>query len=100
MRKLIVIPTYNERDNIVELMKVIFMVVPDVHVLVVDDGSPDGTAQAVEEFSKKEQRTFILKRTKKEGLGPAYVAGFRWGLERGYEFISEMDANWSHPPRF
>jgi dolichol-phosphate mannosyltransferase len=100
MKKLIVIPTYNEKDNVVELMKVIFMVVPDSHVLVVDDGSPDGTAQAVAEYSQKEQRAHLLRRTEKKGLGPAYVAGFKWGLENQYDFISEMDADWSHPPRF
>jgi len=100
MKKLICIPTYNEKENIAELMKVIFLVAPDVHVLVVDDGSPDGTAKAVEEFSQKDKRVFLLKRTEKKGLGRAYIAGFKWGLENGYEFISEMDADWSHPPRF
>ena len=65
-----------------------------------DDGSPDGTAQAVEEFGQKEKRAHLLKRTQKNGLGPAYVAGFKWGLQNGYDFISEMDADWSHPPRF
>jgi dolichol-phosphate mannosyltransferase len=100
MKKLIIIPTYNERDNIIELMKVIFLVAPDSHVLVVDDGSPDGTSQAVEEFMTREKRVFILKRSEKKGLGRAYVAGFKWGLERGYDFLSEMDADWSHPPKF
>jgi dolichol-phosphate mannosyltransferase len=100
MKKLIVIPTYNEKDNIIELMKVIFLVCPDTNVLIVDDGSPDGTAKLVEDFMVKEKRVSILKRAGKMGLGPAYVAGFRWGLERGYDFISEMDADWSHPPRF
>ncbi len=100
MKKLIVIPTYNERANIIELMKAIFLIVPDTSILVVDDGSPDETATAVLEFNKIEKRTFLLQRTEKKGLGPAYVAGFNWGLERGYEFISEMDADWSHPPRF
>jgi dolichol-phosphate mannosyltransferase len=100
MRKLIVIPTYNERDNIVELLKVIFMVVPDTHVLVVDDGSPDGTGQLVQDYGVKENRVHLLNRSEKKGLGPAYVAGFRWGIEQGYDFISEMDADWSHPPRF
>lgn len=100
MKKLIVIPTYNEKENITELMKVIFLVVPESHILVVDDGSPDGTGKAVEEFALKDSRVHLLKRSEKKGLGRAYVAGFKWGLERGYDFISEMDADWSHPPRF
>ncbi len=100
MRKLIVIPTYNERDNVIELMKVVFLVSPDSHVLVVDDGSPDGTANLVEDFMIKEKRVFILKRTEKKGLGKAYVAGFNWGMQNGYDFLSEMDADWSHPPKF
>jgi dolichol-phosphate mannosyltransferase len=100
MKKIIVVPTYNERDNIVGLMATVFGVVPDSYVLVVDDGSPDGTAELVEQFQKNEARVFLLKRTAKNGLGAAYVAGFKWALERGYEFISEMDADWSHPPRY
>src|ERR1700733_5845642 len=100
MKKLIVIPTYNERDNIIELMKVVFLVSPDSHVLVVDDGSPDGTGRLVEDFMAKEKRVFILKRREKKGLGQAYVAGFHWGLQNGYDFLSEMDADWSHPPKF
>jgi dolichol-phosphate mannosyltransferase len=100
MKKLVVIPTYNERDNIIELMKVALMVSPDSHLLVVDDGSPDGTGRLVEDFMAKEKRVFILKRKEKKGLGQAYVAGFHWGLQNGYDFLSEMDADWSHPPKF
>jgi dolichol-phosphate mannosyltransferase len=100
LKKLVVIPTYNERDNIVELMKVIFLITPEVNVLVVDDGSPDGTAKLVEDFARKDDRVFLLKRSGKMGLGKAYVAGFRWALEKGYEFVIEMDADWSHPPRY
>jgi dolichol-phosphate mannosyltransferase len=100
MRKIIVIPTYNEKDNILGLLVTVFGIVSDCHVLVVDDGSPDGTASIVENFMKQQPKTFILKRTAKNGLGAAYVAGFKWALERGYEFISEMDADWSHPPRY
>src|SRR5260370_14280953 len=100
IKKIVVIATCNERENIAELMKVIFLVAPESHVLVVDDGSPDGTARAVDDFSQKDKRVFLLKRTEKKGLGRAYIAGFKWGLEHGYDFISEMDADWSHPPRF
>jgi dolichol-phosphate mannosyltransferase len=100
MKKLIVIPTFNERDNITELMTITLLVSPDSHILVVDDGSPDGTATLVEDFMIKEKRVFILKRKEKKGLGQAYVAGFRWGIQNGYEFLSEMDADWSHPPKF
>ena len=100
MKKLIVIPTYNEKDNIIELMKVIFLVSPESHVLVVDDASPDGTGRLVEDFMVREKRVFLLKRPGKKGLGQAYVAGFHWGLQNGYDFLSEMDADWSHPPKF
>ena len=100
MKKIIVIPTYNERDNIIGLLGTIFGIVPDCHALVVDDGSPDGTAHLVERYMKTESRVFILKRTAKSGLGAAYVAGIKWALEHGYEFITEMDADWSHPPRY
>jgi dolichol-phosphate mannosyltransferase len=100
LKNLMIIPTYNERDNIVELLKVINLVTPETHVLVVDDNSPDGTSRAVKEYAVKVNNVFILDRKEKNGLGPAYVAGFKWALERGYEFISEMDADWSHPPRF
>lgn len=100
MKRLVVIPTYNERDNIGELLKVIFLVVPESHVLVVDDGSPDGTAEFVKSLDDYGLRVFIKERPGKMGLGTAYIAGFKWGLENGYDFISEMDADWSHPPRF
>lgn len=100
MKRLVVIPTFNEKDNIVELIKAIFEVTPQSHILVVDDGSPDGTGEIVEGISKTDPRVHLLKRATKQGLGKAYVAGFRWGMERGYEFFTEMDADWSHPPRY
>lgn len=100
MKKLIVIPTYNEKENIIELIKVIHMISPDSHVLVVDDGSPDQTGPMVAEVAKRDQRIHLLQRQAKEGLGTAYVQGFKWGLTHEYDFISEMDGDWSHPPRF
>ena len=101
MRTLIVIPTYNEIENIESLLEAIVHVVPQtVDVLVVDDGSPDGTGAAVEAFGKKNARVHVLHRAKKMGLGTAYVAGFGWGLERGYEALIEMDADFSHDPKF
>lgn len=100
MKKLIVIPTYNERENISELIKVIFLIVPETHILVVDDSSPDKTGEVVAELSSKDPRIFLLSRPGKSGLGKAYIAGFKWALARDYEFIVEMDADWSHPPRF
>ncbi|MCC6278568.1 MAG: polyprenol monophosphomannose synthase [Oligoflexia bacterium] len=100
MKTLVVIPTYNEKDNIIDLIKAIHSIVPETHVLVVDDGSPDGTGDLVRALTQVDKRVFLLSRKGKGGLGPAYVAGFRWGLERGYEFLTEMDADWSHPPRY
>lgn len=96
---LIIIPTYNERENIGILLPEIKKQVPDAHVLIVDDGSPDGTSAYVKGLGH--DWVFVLDRAKKEGLGRAYVAGFAWALsqsERGYEFIFEMDADYSHDP--
>jgi dolichol-phosphate mannosyltransferase len=97
---LIIIPTYNERENIGLLIPEIKRVVPEAHILVVDDGSPDGTSQYVKELSGPEQNVFVLDRRKKEGLGKAYVAGFRWALAKSYEYIFEMDADFSHDPKY
>lgn len=97
---LVVIPTYNERDNAVQLMPVILAEDSRIHVLIVDDASPDGTAKAVRELmgSRFPSRLFLESRPRKLGLGSAYVHGFRWGLARGYDFLIEMDADWSHDP--
>ena len=96
--KLIIVPTYNERENIQPLLDGIFEVVPDIHVLFVDDNSPDKTGELARSISEKDARIHHLHRENKEGLGRAYVAGFRWALERGYEFVFEMDADRSHDP--
>jgi len=95
---LVVIPTYNERDNIGTIVKRLHAALPEVHALVVDDGSPDGTGQVADEMAAADERVHVLHRTEKAGLGAAYVAGFGWGLERGYEFLVEMDADGSHAP--
>lgn len=98
MKSLVIVPTYNEAENIRPLLEAIFAKAPDVNVLVVDDGSPDGTGQIVSEIAKHDQRVHLLARTKKDGLGKAYIAGFQWGLAKGFEALVEMDADFSHRP--
>ncbi|WP_158841757.1 polyprenol monophosphomannose synthase [Saccharothrix deserti] len=95
---LVVIPTYNERDNIGKIVKRLHTALPKVHALVVDDGSPDGTGRLADEMAAADDRVHVLHRTEKAGLGAAYVAGFRWALERGYAVVVEMDADGSHAP--
>lgn len=97
---LIIIPTYNEIENIAEIVPAIRAVVPSCHILVVDDSSPDGTGRKVEQMSSTIENLHLLVRTKKEGLGRAYIAGFRWALERDYDLIFEMDADFSHNPQY
>jgi dolichol-phosphate mannosyltransferase len=99
MKSLVIFPTYNEKDNIIEIIKAVFEQLPNgVDILVVDDNSPDGTAQIVKNFSDSDQRVHLLLREKKEGLGRAYIAGFEWGLGKAYDVIVEMDADFSHRP--
>jgi dolichol-phosphate mannosyltransferase len=92
-------PTYNERENIREIIPAVLAAVP-VEMLIIDDNSPDGTGEIVADLATREPRLNLLSRAAKEGLGPAYVAGFRWGLERDYEQIIEMDADFSHQPKY
>jgi dolichol-phosphate mannosyltransferase len=97
---LIIIPTYNEAENIEELLRVIFQLQPTFHVLVVDDNSPDGTANRVEILQGEfPGQLFIEVRNQKSGLGTAYLHGFRWALKRNYGFICQMDADFSHNPQ-
>jgi dolichol-phosphate mannosyltransferase len=97
--KLVVIPTYNERENISNVLHAIFNLDEGFHVLVIDDGSPDGTAQIVKELqSKFSGQLYIKERRGKLGLGTAYIYGFKWALANGYRFIFEMDADFSHNP--
>ena len=98
---LIVIPTYNEIENLTPITDEVLGITPEtVHVLVVDDGSPDGTGKLADELAKKNPRLHVLHRTKKQGLGPAYIAGFRWGFQNNFDQLIEMDADFSHDPRY
>jgi dolichol-phosphate mannosyltransferase len=95
---LVVIPTYNEAENILAIVDAVAAAVPEASVLVVDDGSPDGTAKLVEEAAAVNPRLHLVQREGKQGLGPAYINGFRWGLAHGFDFLIEMDADFSHDP--
>lgn len=96
---LVIIPTYNERENIVKMIETVFSLPHDFHILIVDDGSPDGTAQLVKEQQKKyPHQLFIIERKGKLGLGTAYIRGFKWGLAHHYDYLFEMDADFSHNP--
>lgn len=95
--KVVVIPTYNERGNIERLLPELLQVDPELEVLVVDDQSPDGTADAVEDLGRKLGRIHVVRRGPKQGIGPAYRAGFKRALELGAEYIVQMDADFSHP---
>lgn len=96
---LVVIPTYNEIENIERILRTVFSLHTDFHVLIVDDNSPDGTQEAVKHLQGEyEHRLFLLPRAGKQGLGTAYLAGFSWALERDYQYVFEMDADFSHDP--
>lgn len=99
---LIIIPTYNERDNIEKLLELISQTDPAAHMLIVDDNSPDRTFEVVEALMQSTYpgRLFLLKRAGKMGLGTAYIAGFKWALARDYDYIFEMDADFSHDPKY
>ncbi len=98
--KLVIIPTYNEKENIEAIITAVINLPQGFHVLVIDDGSPDGTAAIVKKLMKKPfaERLFIVERSGKLGLGTAYIAGFRWAIEHQYDYIFEMDADFSHNP--
>ena len=99
-KKLVIIPTYNEIENISKIIRAVFALEGGYHVLVIDDGSPDGTAEAVRNLQLEfPERLHLVERSGKLGLGTAYVAGFRWALERDYDYIFEMDADFSHNPQ-
>jgi dolichol-phosphate mannosyltransferase len=98
MKTLIIVPTYNERENISALLEAVLKLNQGHHILVVDDNSPDGTGEIVRQWVEKNPLVHLLSRAGKEGLGRAYLAGFKWGLQNGYEALVEMDADFSHRP--
>jgi dolichol-phosphate mannosyltransferase len=101
MRALIVVPTYNELENIQNLAQSVMAVIPShVDLLIVDDNSPDGTGQLADSLAKQNPRIHVLHRARKMGLGTAYVNGFQWGLDKGYDVLIEMDADFSHDPKY
>ncbi len=98
-KALVIIPTYNEKENVANIIEAVFQVNRDFHLLIVDDGSPDGTAAIVKTMQATyPDSLFIIERSGKLGLGTAYIAGFKWGLARSYDFLFEMDADFSHSP--
>jgi len=97
-RGLVIMPTYNERENLPRLLPLVLAQDPRLDVLVIDDASPDGTGELADTMAADEPRVNVLHRAGKLGLGTAYIEGFRWGLERGYEWLFEMDADFSHDP--
>ena len=96
---LIIIPTYNERENARAIAQAVLEGTPKANILFVDDNSPDGTGDIADELAAADERVHVLHRKDKDGLGRAYIAGFKWALERDYEFIFEMDADFSHDPK-
>ncbi|HRS67908.1 MAG TPA: polyprenol monophosphomannose synthase [Paludibacteraceae bacterium] len=95
---IVIIPTYNEKENIEKMIRTVFALPKALHILVIDDGSPDGTGQIVKGLQTEFQdKLYLVERTGKLGLGTAYIAGFKWVLEREYQFVFEMDADFSHP---
>src|SRR4051795_12404426 len=98
MRVLVIVPTYNERENLPKLVPAILGQGESFHVLVVDDNSPDGTGRIADDLATADPRVKVLHRDGKRGLGTAYVAGFKWALEQGFDYVFEMDADFSHDP--
>ncbi len=99
-RALIIFPTYNERENIEKIVHAVLPLDPRIHVLIVDDNSPDGTGEIADRLAAQESKVFVLHRQEKQGLGRAYIAGFKWAIEHEFDFIFEMDADFSHGPEY
>ena len=97
----VIIPTYNEKENVENIVRAVLALEHGFHILIIDDGSPDGTAEIVKRLQKEEfpDELHLVERTGKLGLGTAYIAGFKWAIEHGYDFIFEMDADFSHDPK-
>ena len=99
-KSIVIIPTFNEAENIVDIINEVFLLKDNFNILVVDDNSPDGTSELVKkEIKLNKQRLFLIEREKKLGIGPAYINGFKWAIKNGYENIYEMDADFSHNPK-
>ena len=100
MERLVLIPTYNEKENVENIINAVFNLPLDFHILIIDDGSPDGTAAIVKRMQQTNaERLFLIEREGKQGLGTAYITGFHWAIEHGYDYIFEMDADFSHNPQ-
>jgi dolichol-phosphate mannosyltransferase len=99
MSNIVIIPTFRERENIEAIIKAIFSLIVPFDVLIIDDNSPDGTAAIVKDLQKSFTNLYLIERPGKQGLGTAYIEGFKWALEKGYDFVYEMDADFSHDPR-
>jgi dolichol-phosphate mannosyltransferase len=97
---LVIVPTYNERDNLPEIVAAVHEHLPEADLLVVDDNSPDGTGAVADELAARDNKVHVLHRAGKQGLGTAYVAGFKWALGRDYQFLFEMDCDFSHDPKY
>lgn len=98
-KDVVIIPTYNEKENITAIINAVFSQQHDFHILIIDDGSPDGTAKIVKDMmTKYTDELFLIERAGKQGLGTAYITGFKWALEHGYDYVFEMDADFSHDP--
>lgn len=98
-KSLLIIPTYNEIDNIERMLTTLTGLYPELNILIIEDGSPDGTADVVKKFMQSNDKIHMIERTGKLGLGTAYITGFKWALERDYEFVFEMDCDFSHDPK-
>lgn len=97
-KALVIIPTFNEKENISSIIDAVLSLKDSIEILIVDDGSPDGTAEIVKSIQSNQSRIHLLQRPGKLGLGTAYITGFKWGLAHGFEYLIEMDADFSHPP--
>lgn len=98
-KAVVIIPTYNEIDNVNNMLSLLNDLYPELNILIVDDGSPDGTAAAVKEKQSTDKRINLIEREGKQGLGTAYITGFKWALDKGYEYVFEMDCDFSHDPK-
>ncbi len=100
MKTLVIIPTYNERENIERVVPLVLEKDPSIHVLIVDDNSPDGTGEIADRMAKENDRIFVIHRQNKSGLGTAYITGFKFALERDFDYVFEMDCDFSHDPKY